>query len=137
MKTLLATLVLATATTAALAQNRIEIIEMIGDMPPGFVLPDGMPVPGAEAADGETPAEESERLKRLKALTYDRRPSSILTMWSTPVDEEEPRLTALEWLQKPIELDEPEEDATAEGEAGAEGEQDAATPSDSASAAGG
>ncbi|MBI2823738.1 MAG: hypothetical protein HYX69_03490 [Planctomycetia bacterium] len=42
--------------------------------------------PAAPGTPAAAAANESERLKRLKTLTYDRRPSAILRAWSTPPD---------------------------------------------------
>ncbi len=46
---------------------------------------------GAAAAAGATPAQpaETERHKRLKTLTYDRRPSAILKAWSEPPEKKD------------------------------------------------
>jgi hypothetical protein len=68
---------------AGLGRAQIEIIQL----PQGFVI-EGMPQIQAAAAatpDGEEGDESSsERLQKLKALKFDRRPSVILKTWSTP-----------------------------------------------------
>lgn len=46
------------------------------------------PVPSGQPGEAKPAAEESERLKRLKALTFDRRPSAILKAWSEPATED-------------------------------------------------
>lgn len=55
-----------------------------GDAPP-MEMPSG----GSAESDDDSEGEPSEREKQLVALTYDRRPSTILRVWSTPEEEEE------------------------------------------------
>jgi hypothetical protein len=50
------------------------------------------PAAGADGAETKPPA-ETPRLKRLKTLTYDRRPSAILRAWSVPAGKEDDTAT--------------------------------------------
>ncbi|MEM7309210.1 MAG: hypothetical protein AAF682_21175 [Planctomycetota bacterium] len=73
--------------TTALTQEFIEL-------PEGFVIHTGeIEVAGAPSADGEeaeaSDAANEERVKLLKKLKFDRRPSAILKAWATPPEPEE------------------------------------------------
>ncbi|MFO0807167.1 MAG: hypothetical protein U0746_00930 [Gemmataceae bacterium] len=46
---------------------------------------------GKSATDEAKAPEDSPRMKRLKELKYDRRPSSVLKTWSKPVEKRDPR----------------------------------------------
>ncbi len=77
-----AALVLATAATA---QQRVEIEALLAE---GLVIHGlGTPVdatPGNPTPPGDGASGDPDRLKRLKALSFDRRPSAILDIWSKP-----------------------------------------------------
>ena len=85
-------LVLAFASVALAQDPLAEQMRMIEEMRASAMLRanPGVSRPGAANADepsGED-AEPSLRLKELSSLTFDRRPSTILAIWSTPPESE-------------------------------------------------
>ena len=85
-------------TASALGQSTVLIQgrSVSGDVPPELAAAMAAAMANANAGGAESeaatkaddePVKDTERLKKLKKLTYDRRPSAILKAWSTPLEE--------------------------------------------------
>src|SRR5437016_5745642 len=79
-------ILLCAPTSAVRAQFYVDDMDGIVELKSGGPVPMQMGVvkKAGPAKTTATPPQENQRLNRLKAMSYDRRPSAILKAWSTP-----------------------------------------------------